>query len=105
MLSGADFAAVLKSRERRRSGHFSLHWRGGSAPASRLGLVVSKKLARTAVRRNLIKRQTRMLFQGWSRDSSAVLDVVLRLTAGVSALERGVQFGELAGLLRELPRA
>lgn len=136
MLSGDDFAAVLKSRERRRSSHFSLHWRsrtaavaggagggvadgatGGAAEVAangaanaavllpRLGLVVPKRLARTSVRRNLIKRQTRMLYQDWSRASSAVLDVVLKLTANVKLLDRKAQFGELAGLLHALPRA
>ncbi len=123
MLSGDDFAAVLKSRERRRSSHFSLHWRsratavdgaadgganGASNPAvllPRLGLVVPKRLARTSVRRNLIKRQTRMLYQDWSRHSTAALDVVLKLTANVTRLARAAQFDELAGLLHALPRA
>ena len=146
MLSGDDFAAVLKSRERRRSSHFSLHWRSRGAAAAdtaggadcgladgaavaavgaaavaaagtavgarnpavllpRLGLVVPKRLARTSVRRNLIKRQTRMLYQDWSRQSTAVLDVVLKLTANVTRLDRAAQFGELAGLLHALPRA
>lgn len=105
MLSGADFAAVLKSRERSRAAHFSLHWRAGAAPVSRLGLVVSKKFARTSVRRNLIKRQTRMLFTGWQRGSSAILDVVLKLNVNAVALDRRVQYGELAGLVERLPRA
>ena len=123
MLSGDDFAAVLKSRERKRSAHFSLHWRSnatpGGTPAARLGLVVSKKLARTSVRRNLIKRQTRMLFAGWVRELPQVSqvpqgpevsqvfrgwDVVLKLTANVSSLPRAEQFGEIAGLLRALPK-
>ena len=105
MLSGEDFAAVLKGRQRTRSAHFSLHWRAGAAQASRLGLVVSKKLARTSVRRNLIKRQTRMLFGGWLRENRAALDVVLKLNANVTALERAAQFGEIAGLMRTLPQA
>lgn len=110
MLSGDDFAAVLKSRERRRSTHFSLHWSRRAARADaavllpRLGLVVPKRLARTSVRRNLIKRQTRMLYQDWSRQSAAALDVVLKLTANVTQLDRAAQFGELAGLLQALPR-
>jgi len=105
MLSGDDFAAVLKSRERSRSAHFSLHWRGAATSAAQLGLVVSKKFARTSVRRNLIKRQTRMLFGGWSRESAVALDVVLKLNANVAALARDAQFGELAGLMAKLPRA
>lgn len=118
MLSGDDFAAVLKSRARTRSAHFSLYWlarsglagHNGSAvqatrlPAVRLGLVVSKKLARTSVRRNLIKRQSRMLFRVWSASTLAACDVVVKLTANVAGLDRRAQFGELAGLMQALPR-
>ena len=128
MLSGDDFAAVLKSRARIRSAHFALHWlvgggiadgvsgAGGSSgvgcshgagavPVVRLGLVLSKKLARTSVRRNLIKRQSRMLFRTWAGSSVAACDVVLKLTANVARLDRRAQFGELAGLMQALPRA
>ena len=122
MLSGDDFAAVLKSRARIRSAHFSLHWLAGGGvagrvsgagrfqgpgvvPVARLGLVVSKKLARTSVRRNLIKRQSRMLFRAWSGSSVAVCDVVLKLTANVAKFDRRAQFGEIAGLMQALPRA
>lgn len=117
MLSGDDFAAVLNSRERRRSAHFSLHWRRNPASAAaglieaRLGLVVSKKLARTSVRRNLIKRQARMLFSQWQCElngpsqARSTWDVVLKLTANVASLQRAEQFGEIAGLMRALPTA
>ena len=124
MLSGDEFAAVLKSRERRRSAHFSLHWCSNTAntvlaralapgltsSGARLGLAVSKKLARTSVRRNLIKRQTRMLFGQWQREfnersaAGCAWDVVLKLTANVAALQRAEQFGEIAGLMRALPQ-
>jgi ribonuclease P protein component len=78
-----------------------------------LGLVVSKKFARTSVRRNLIKRQTRMLFDGWQRGrmvaaggpAVAAWDVVLKLNANVVALARAAQYGEIAGLMRALPQA
>jgi ribonuclease P protein component len=112
MLSGEDFAAVLKSRDRRRSSHFSLHWLYGPGPGGRLGLVVPKRLARTAVRRNLIKRQARALFRAWAGSravagaaGSIAPDVVLKLTAGVAGLERSTQFAEMGGLMQALPRA
>ena len=122
MLSGDDFAAVLKSRARIRSAHFALHWLvgggiadrvsgaggsqgAGAVPVVRLGLVVSKKLARTSVRRNLIKRQSRMLFRTWAGSGVAACDVVLKLTANVAKLDRRAQFGELAGLMQSLPCA
>ena len=111
MLSGEDFAAVLKSRDRRRSNHFSLHWLYGAGPGGRFGLVVPKRLARTSVRRNLIKRQARALFQAWARGhaktgaaESVAPDVVLKLTAGVAGLGRTLQFAELGDLMQALPR-
>ena len=104
MLSGADFAAVLKSRERSRSAHFSLQWRAGAVAVSRLGLVLPKKLARTSVRRNLIKRQSRTLFRAWSVGRVTACDVVLKITANVAGVDRRAQFGELSGLLQALPR-
>lgn len=106
-LSGEDFAAVFKSRERARSAHFSLHWRASPAAASRFGTVVAKRLTRTAIRRNLIKRQARALFA--LAPSMPPRDVVLRLTANPRALARAAQYAELAGLFAALagtpPRA
>lgn len=105
MLSGDDFGAVLQSRERRRSAHFSLHWRGNNLPSARLGLVVSKKHARTSVRRNLVKRQVRALFDAWQREEAGLsLDVVLRLNANVAQLGRRAQYTELQALWQGLPR-
>ena len=111
MLSGDEFAAVLKSPNRRRSGHFSLHWCNGATSKARLGLVVPKRLARTAVRRNLIKRQARALFVARMRvptdraPGRAAPDVVLKLTAGLAGLGRGAQFAELGELMKALPGA
>jgi len=106
-LNAADYAAIFKSRERARSAHFSLHWRLGSAPVPRLGMVVAKRLARTTVRRNLIKRQTRALFAlyaaGLNGQQGAPRDVVLRLTRNPKELARAAQYAELAGLFAALP--
>ncbi len=120
MLSGEAFAAVLKSRDRGRSSHFSVHWLDGATAEGRLGLVVPKRLARTSVRRNLIKRQARALFGAWIRQranqgsaggtvssssGTKAPDVVVKLTAGVAGLGRTAQFTELGDLLQALPRA
>jgi ribonuclease P protein component len=109
LLNAEDYAAIFKSRERARSAHFSLHWRLGSAPVSRLGMVVAKRLARTSVRRNLIKRQTRALFAlyaaGLKQQQGAPRDVVLRLTRNPKELARAPQYAELAGLFGALPGA
>jgi len=104
-LSGEDFAAVFKSRERARSEHFSLHWRRGTASASRFGMVVAKRLTRTSVRRNLIKRQGRALFALFlanARPEDGPRDVVLRLTRNPKALARAPQYAELQSLFAAL---
>ena len=103
-LSGEDFAVIFKSRERARSAHFSLHWRSGAAPGSRLGMVVAKRLTRTAIRRNLIKRQARALFAESLRGAAAPRDVVLRLTRNSVALKRAPQYAELSELFAALAR-
>jgi ribonuclease P protein component len=101
-LSGEDFAVIFKSRERARSAHFSLHWRAGAAPQSRLGMVVAKRLTRTAIRRNLIKRQGRALFALAMASLPGSRDVVLRLTRDPRALARAEQYAELQGLFSSL---
>jgi ribonuclease P protein component len=107
-LAGADFAVILKSPSRRRGRHFSVHWRV-SAGASRLGLVVSRKLSGSAVRRNLVKRQARALFSDvcklrQGRQASGV-DVVVRLIADVRSLERGAGFSEMRDLFAGIAAA
>ncbi|MDB5804854.1 MAG: ribonuclease p protein component [Betaproteobacteria bacterium] len=104
-LAADDFAAVFKSRERAKSEHFSLHWRPSPVPVSRFGMVVAKRLTRTAIRRNLIKRQARALFAlaaGTAATTPPLRDVVLRLTRNPNALARAAQYAELRGLFAAL---
>jgi ribonuclease P protein component len=107
-LRGADFAVILKSPSRRRGKHFSVHWRPSSS-ASRLGLVVSRKLSGSAVRRNLVKRQARALFADACKarqvQEMAGVDVVVRLIANVRALDRGTGFTEMRELFAGIARA
>lgn len=111
-LGADDYAALFKSRERAKSEHFSLHWRASPVPVSRFGMVVAKRLTRTAIRRNLIKRQARALFalaiggiagqSGGTAAPPAPRDVVLRLTRNPNALARAQQYAELQGLFAAL---
>jgi ribonuclease P protein component len=103
-LAADDFAAILKSPQRARSEHFSLHWRLGATAAgeSRFGMVVSKRLARTSVRRHLIKRQARALVADWVKEADDFSDVVLRLTRNPAALARQPQYAELQALFGAL---
>lgn len=64
LLKSADFTAVLKGAElNKASGPLRLRARKNRMPFARLGLVVTKKGNRTAVRRNRIKRMIRARFQ------------------------------------------
>ena len=103
-LDGKDFAAILKVATRGRSAHFSLHWR--PSQADRLGLVVSRKLAGSSVRRNLVKRHARELFRFQAAGSgvgSRGLDVVLRVVKDLRGLDRQAELLEMRGLFSALP--
>ena len=106
-LAGPDFALILKSPMRSRGRHFSLFWRGSKV--SRLGTVVSRKLAGSAVRRNLVKRHARAMFQQWCvrQGTPGCVDVVLRVTADIRGLSRAAEFSELSSLFSTFapPRA
>ena len=103
-LRGSDFGTILSGPWRTRGKHFSLHWRASEAP--RLGLVVARKFAGTAVKRNLVKRQARAVFGEWvgrtGFGSGQSVDVVVRLTADARALARAAQFDEMRRLFSEL---
>jgi ribonuclease P protein component len=98
-LGSADFAALFKSPKRARSRHFSLFWRGADSAA--LGMVVSKKLAGNAIRRNLVKRHAREAFRAsvsGSGQAASGLEVVIRVSADLRALPRAEQFAEISAL-------
>lgn len=78
LLSPAEYSAVFSARRVLRGPYFVLHYRINGLPASRLGLVIPKKQARTAVLRNAIKRQARELFRR-QHIGSPPIDLVLRL--------------------------
>ena len=99
---------------RKRGKNFSLHWRASCTP--RLGLVVSRKLAGSAVRRNLVKRQARAVFREMFAEAAtgsmpsvelavSNVDVVVRLAGKVGGLKRAEQFAEMRRLFAHLPKA
>ncbi len=59
LLTGDDFARVLRSRRLGASRHFELFGAECQAAGTRLGLAISKRTAPTAVLRNLAKRIAR----------------------------------------------
>lgn len=85
LLLPAEYSAVFSARRVLRGPCFVLHYRINGMPNSRLGLVIPKKQARTAVLRNAIKRQARELFRRQRQQSVGLpsLDLVLRLAQPV----------------------
>jgi ribonuclease P protein component len=89
LLAATQYAEVFNARRVLRGALFALHYRPAaqSGPQSgqlnaRLGLVIPKKQARTAVLRNAIKRQAREIFRRQQADLPH-WDLVLRLAQPV----------------------
>ena len=79
--------------------HYTL--RPGGDSGSRLGLVVAKKLVKSAVRRNLIRRLARERFR-CRRDKLGNCDLVLRLQLKPETLNRSKIAAEIDSLLDKL---
>lgn len=103
LLAAAQYAAVFASRRTVRSARFILHYllRSQDEDArARLGLVIPKKQARSAVLRNAVKRQAREVFRHRCHELPAI-DVVLRLAqpvASCSKPERAAWHDEISRL-------
>lgn len=69
---------ILKKGRRFRSPYFSLHYLPSRSPASRLAVVVSKKLSLKAVERNKIKRRLyEAIRRSWDLESKTCYDIVV----------------------------
>lgn len=109
LLAAAQYAAVFATRKTVRTARFVLHYLSSGRDAStvaRLGLVIPKKQARSAVLRNAIKRQARDVFRHRC-DGLTGLDIVLRLAQPVRSqgkTERIAWREEIAGLFDQASR-
>jgi ribonuclease P protein component len=107
----AEFAAVFGQRQVRTSRLFNLHFRSGIGNCPRIGLVIPKKNARSAVLRNLLKRIAREAFRNVRADLPPV-DLVLRLAKPVVGVDGSDRDGskrrawrmEIDVLLTQLPK-
>ena len=98
-LAGAVlFDRAFKLGRRRSGRYFSVHWVGAVDHLGRLGLVVSKRLTKTGVARNEVKRLVRESYR-CSPVMSRHLHVVVRLRAMYPAGERMTARLELMSLL------
>jgi len=101
-----EYSSVFGFRRALKSPHFLLHYRprnGDEGSWARLGVVVPKRLIKSAVRRNLVKRISRELFRTL-RWQLPARDLVLRLNAKLQPLDRRALAEEISGLLLKLAR-
>lgn len=103
LLKPREFSEVFAARRVWRSDRFALHFKENGLSHPRLGLVIAKKQARTAVSRNAIKRQAREAFR-LRQASLPAYDLVLRLTRPVTTIERSALRAEIDALLDRLGR-
>lgn len=101
LLKPDDFSAVFAARRVTRGERFALHRRANGGTGARLGLTVPKKLARSAVLRNAIKRQAREVYRlGYA--TLPPQDLILRLTARVEIIDKPAWRKEIAALFARL---
>ena len=117
LLNPGTFTAVFEKRSARRGRFFHLHFGamketeadGATVQLPRLGVAVPKKLLKTAVHRNLVKRIARETFR-CKRQTLLARDYVLRLSVKLDpkkqALDRSALAADIAALLdaQRLPR-
>ena len=79
---------------------FQVYVRPGGGASARLGVVVSKRLMKTAVARNFYKRVARDVFRHARKDLGS-LDFVVRPRAALAFADAPVARTELQGLLQK----
>jgi ribonuclease P protein component len=77
-----DFAKVYAKGDRLRGTYLFLRiLRGSNAPFPKIGIVVSKKVSKLAVTRNLFKRQLRAIFRQFLPQLKDGSQIVVTVTA------------------------
>lgn len=77
LLKADDFSSVFNFRKRISGPTLVIHYRNNSYQYARLGLVVSKKIAKLSVDRNYMRRVLRDLFRR-NKSNFNCLDLVIR---------------------------
>ena len=93
LLSGAEFKRVFSARRVESNRHFRIHRAAAPHPergSARLGLAISRRVARRAVDRNRIKRLVRESFRVHRSSLPAEDYVVLAKPAAVGAESRAL---------------
>ena len=78
MVKTDDFSSVFNLRKRIASRHLVMRYRLNEANMPRLGLIVSKKTAKSAVQRNYMRRVLRELFR-LNQPQLPIIDLVIQV--------------------------
>lgn len=97
LLRGQDFKRVFDARRVEANQAFRVHHASGTSGEPRLGLAISRKVARRAVDRNRIRRLVRETFRR-HRPALEVLDCVVLGRGGITQLDNAT----LTALLDQL---
>lgn len=98
-----EYSSVFTFRRSVRGRYFVLHFMPNKLATARLGLVMSRKMARHAVTRNLLKRLAREHFRHIA-DTLPSHDLALRLAQKTDAATRDELRQDIASLFARLPR-
>jgi len=97
LLRGEDFKRVFDARRVEANRAFRIHYAPGTSGQPRLGLAISRKVARRAVERNRIRRLVRETFRR-HRQALQAADCVVLGRGGITELDNAT----LAALLDQL---
>ena len=99
LLKPADFQRVFKKNQATNDSLFRVLARPNQVSRQRLGMAVSKKVDRTAVGRNRIKRVIRESFRHWSaeRKDATGFDIVILPRVAAASMCNQQLFRSLAG--------
>jgi ribonuclease P protein component len=103
-LSSSDFTRVLREGRRHGDPLFMVIAARGPGPTARLGLVVSRRAARSAVQRNRIKRLVREGFRQRSAELPA-LDIIVKASPAAAQCDNTRLANSFAALLEQTARS
>lgn len=103
LLSPADYTRVFRAGRRRSDACFTMIAAPGPGPAARLGLTISRKVSKSAVQRNRIKRLVRECFRRHGVRGMA-LDIVVMARPGAAACDNAELTRRIDELLERTAR-
>jgi ribonuclease P protein component len=103
LLKTDEFSSVFRLRQSRSNGYFQVYARPNDLDHARLGLVVGKKVAKRANRRNYIKRTVREWFRLHQHDFAGI-DFVVRAKLAYTRDNRAEAMTALDALFAKLAR-